>query len=533
MAWEPSLGAFYGPVAFIALVTCIYFLCTFIQLRRHPERKYELKSSEEHQRLASADLPPHCHQGPEPGAPTAAAEVGRMHCAGSCGINPALLANEHSFSAQLSTAAFTLFLFLATWTFGALAVTMGHFLDMIFSCLYGAFSVTLGLFVLIHHCAKRDDVWHCWCSCCPGRRGGGPRHGGHGGCSGHGHGHAHGPAHHHHHHHPHGRLKQLNVNGDSLAHGGPLLHCGHLDSACPGSGKGLLGVHTRAPCKLGGLPSPNAAAVACLTPAAAVGPPCCAGLHAQQLLPDEEADGDVDEPTAAHVLLHADPEGYRPAIHLHRCLKGGPGSTGGGSVRTKGRHLSRHRVGGGSEREFAFHLPADGGGSGHSSRANSPHSMLDSGHHHHLHHHPPGGHHLCHEHDLGCVDPHHHHHLHHHHHNGGGSCHEGPHHSCHAALCHARHACCASADLFPTLCPPELVGDAGSFLCGCGKMAAADEEMGMGGHLEMRPRRQSLLQNPSPNQNGILKSSTPESVLYPLDSTGNIRTGPWRNETTV
>ncbi|XP_048126309.1 adhesion G protein-coupled receptor A3 [Alosa alosa] len=534
MAWEPSLGAFYGPVAFIALVTCIYFLGTFIQLRRHPERKYELKaSSEEHQRLASGDLPPHCHQGPEQGAPPASAEVGRVHCAGGCGVNPALLANEHSFSAQLSTAAFTLFLFLATWTFGALAVTMGHFLDMIFSCLYGAFSVTLGLFVLIHHCAKRDDVWHCWCSCCPGRRGGGPRHGGHGGCSGHGHGHAHGPAHHHHHHH--GRLKQLNVNGDSLAHGGPLLHCGHLDTQCPGvvGGKGLLGVHTRAPCKLGGLPSPNPAA------ATHVGPPCCTGLHSQQLLPDEDADGE-DEPTAAHVLLHADPEGYRPAIHLHRCLKGGPGSTGG-SVRTKGRRLSRQRVGGGSEREFAFHLPADcGGGSGHSSRANSPHSMLDAGHHHH-HHHPGGGgggHHLCHvgahEHDLGYDDPHHHHHLHHHHHAAGG-CHEGPHHSCHAALCHARHACCAKAELFPALCPPELVGDAGAFLCGCGKMApaAADEELGMGGHLEMRPRRQSLLQNPSPSQNGILKSSTPENVLYPLDSTGNIRTGPWKNETTV
>ncbi|XP_013886737.1 adhesion G protein-coupled receptor A3, partial [Austrofundulus limnaeus] len=41
MAWEPSLGAFFGPVAFIVLVTCIYFLCTFVQLRRHPEKKYE------------------------------------------------------------------------------------------------------------------------------------------------------------------------------------------------------------------------------------------------------------------------------------------------------------------------------------------------------------------------------------------------------------------------------------------------------------------------------------------------------------
>lgn len=133
MAWEPSLGAFFGPVAFIVLVTCIYFTCTFIQLRKHPEKKYELKQlTEEQQRLAAVDVPPHCHQGAEPGAVTAPAPG--SHCPAGCPgipINPALLANEHSFKAQLRTAAFTLFLFLATWTFGALAVSQGHFLDMI------------------------------------------------------------------------------------------------------------------------------------------------------------------------------------------------------------------------------------------------------------------------------------------------------------------------------------------------------------------------------------------------------------------
>lgn len=37
------------------------------------------------------------------------------------------------------------------------------------ACL-SAFCVTLGLLVSIHHCAKRDGVWHCWWSCCPARR---------------------------------------------------------------------------------------------------------------------------------------------------------------------------------------------------------------------------------------------------------------------------------------------------------------------------------------------------------------------------
>ncbi|XP_062319868.1 adhesion G protein-coupled receptor A3 [Osmerus eperlanus] len=463
MAWEPSLGAFYGPVAFIVLVTCIYFLCTFVHLRRHPERKYELKAlTEEQQRLASADLA-QCHQG-EPGAqPTSGP------CPPGCPgiINPSLLANEHSFKAQLRTAAFTLFLFLATWAFGALAVSQGHFLDMIFSCLYGAFSVTLGLFVLIHHCAKRDDVWHCWCSCCPGRQATNGCHGGH-------------------------ARPKVNVNGDTHSHG--HSHC-HLDSPCPG--KAMMGCGHGPPsahCKFSGLASSGQNHVTCLAPVT----PCCAALHSQQLMEEEPA---------PHVLLHADPEGYRPGIHLHRCLKG--------STRTKGRHFGRQRAGAsgagsGGEREYAYHIPSSvDGGSVHSSHTDSPHST----HERHAH--------LCH---LA--------------HEGHPECHHEGHHACHvvapeALACHNtchRHICCAKTDLFPTLCQAEA-GDTGTFLCGCGKMAEEDL-MAPHHHLEMHPRRQSYPQNP-PNQNGILKGSLHEGFLYASDSTGNIRTGPWRNETTV
>uniref|UniRef100_A0A8C7RGC2 Adhesion G protein-coupled receptor A1 n=1 Tax=Oncorhynchus mykiss TaxID=8022 RepID=A0A8C7RGC2_ONCMY len=459
MAWEPSLGAFYGPVAFIVLVTCVYFLCTFIQLRRHPERKYELKAlSEEQQRLASITDVGHCHAG----------------CHSSTAINPSMLANEHSFKAQLRTAAFTLFLFVATWAFGALAVSQGHFLDMIFSCLYGAFSVTLGLFVLIHHCAKRDDVWHCWCACCPGRR---ANHG----CHGHGHGHT---------------RPKVNVNGDALGHGHGHGHC-HLDSPCPG--KALLGGHTHSGtlghCKHGSLAS-SQNHVTCL-PAVV---PCCAALHSQQLMEEEP-------PT--HVLLHADPEGYRPDIHLHRCLKG--------STRTKPRHFSRHRqagTGGGGgvgEREYAYHIPTSvDGGSIHSSHTDSPHSTHERhGHICHLAAAPNEvGHHTCqaataHEAALACHAP-----------------------------CHRHVPCCAKADLFPTLCQVEA-GDTGTFLCGCGKIANEEDVIMPHHHLEMHPRRQSYPQNPPPNQNGILKGGLHEGFLYGSDSTGNIRTGPWKNETTV
>uniref|UniRef100_A0A3Q3AXB6 Adhesion G protein-coupled receptor A1 n=1 Tax=Kryptolebias marmoratus TaxID=37003 RepID=A0A3Q3AXB6_KRYMA len=463
MAWEPSLGAFFGPVAFIVLVTCIYFLCTFIQLRRHPEKKYELRQlTEEQQRLASTDVPTHCHQGAEPGAPPAGS-----HCPAGCPgvpINPALLANEHSFKAQLRTAAFTLFLFLATWTFGALAVSQGHFLDMIFSCLYGAFSVTLGLFILIHHCAKRDDVWHCWCSCCPGRRAEA--------CSG-----AQGSAQ---------TRPKVNVNGDTKGHG--HSHC-HHDSPCQAKALMSCSHGSLAHCKHAALPS-SQNHVTCLAPVA----PCCAALHSQQLM--------EEEPTATHVLLHTE-----PGIQLHSCLKT--------STRTKSRQFGRRvkatTCGAASDREYAYHIPSSAdGGSMHSSHTDSPHSTRER----HAHICP----HLAHE---G-------------HHDG--------HHTCHAAAatlheslachnpCH-RHICCAKADLFPSLCPAES-GDTGVFLCGCGKVAEEDP-VTTHHHLEMHaPRRQSCPQNP-PSQNGILKGGLQEGLLYTSDSTGNIRTGPWKNETTV
>uniref|UniRef100_G3PRF4 Adhesion G protein-coupled receptor A1a n=1 Tax=Gasterosteus aculeatus TaxID=69293 RepID=G3PRF4_GASAC len=171
MAWEPSLGGFYGPMCLLVLVMSVYFLCTYIQLKRHPQKKYELRIlSEEQQQLSSNESNHHCQTD----------TGGVSGSAGDCqpfATGVSVLANEHSFKSQLRATAFTLFLFLSTWALGALAVSLGHFLDMIFSCLYGAFCVTLGLFLLIQHCAKRDDVWHRWWACCPSKSEDGDRDG--------------------------------------------------------------------------------------------------------------------------------------------------------------------------------------------------------------------------------------------------------------------------------------------------------------------------------------------------------------------
>ncbi|XP_032922059.1 adhesion G protein-coupled receptor A1 isoform X2 [Catharus ustulatus] len=404
MAWEPSLGAFYGPVAFIVLVTCVYFLCTYVQLKRHPERKYELKEkTEDPQRMPSTDVG-HGHITDSVSVPQATCPM----------ISSSLLENEHSFKAQLRAAAFTLFLFTATWTFGALAVSQGHFLDMIFSCLYGAFCVTLGLFILIHHCAKRDDVWHCWWSCCPSKRNT---------------------------YSVQVNVRpKVNVNGDTQVHA-PCLQ----ESPCPN--KSAVFNHPAAShCKLTNLQAVQNH-VNCLSPVT----PCCAKMHCDQLLDDD-----------AHIHVHNEGT-FRPNMHIHRCLKS----------RTKPRYFSRHRPAG--EREYAYHIPSSIDGSIHSSHTDSPHSTHES----------QSGH---------------------------------------------RRACCSQSDPYPTVNQPES-SDTSTVIYSCGKMPDSDT-VHHPAHFEMHPRTQSLPFN-TPNHNGILKGNMHEAMIYSSDSTGNIKTGPWKNETTV
>ncbi|NXM82299.1 AGRA3 protein, partial [Oenanthe oenanthe] len=402
MAWEPSLGAFYGPVAFIVLVTCVYFLCTYVQLKRHPERKYELREkTEDPQRMPSTDVG-HGHITDSVSVPQATCPM----------ISSSLLENEHSFKAQLRAAAFTLFLFTATWTFGALAVSQGHFLDMIFSCLYGAFCVTLGLFILIHHCAKRDDVWHCWWSCCPSKR--------------------------------NTYSVQVNVRPKANVNGDAQVHAPCLqESPCPG--KAAVFSHPAAGhCKLTNLQAVQNH-VNCLSPVT----PCCAKMHCDQLLDDD-----------AHIHLHGE-GAFRPNVHIHRCLKS----------RTKPRYFSRHRSAG--EREYAYHIPSSIDGSMHSSHTDSPHST----------HEGQAGH---------------------------------------------RHACCSQSDPYPTVSQPES-SDASTVLYSCG---TAQPDGDAAHRFEMHPRTQSLPFNTA-SHNGIPKGNVHEAIIYSSDSTGNIKTGPWKNETTV
>ncbi|KAG7243336.1 hypothetical protein INR49_011792, partial [Caranx melampygus] len=176
MAWEPSIGAFYGPVGFIIFVDCMYFLSILLQLRRHPERRYELKEpTEEQQHLASANAEAgpdgprsHCHPFTLQLQPH---EASSSLMSAPHAVPLSALENEHTFSAQLMGAAGALGLYAALWVFGAMAVSQDHPYDLAFTCLFGVAALALGAFMVAHHCVNRQDMRRYWSqACCSGRR---------------------------------------------------------------------------------------------------------------------------------------------------------------------------------------------------------------------------------------------------------------------------------------------------------------------------------------------------------------------------
>ncbi|KAM9424257.1 adhesion G protein-coupled receptor A3 [Pholidichthys leucotaenia] len=176
MAWEPSIGAFYGPVGFIIFVDCMYFLSILLQLRRHPERRYELKEpTEEQQRLAtgSSEADP---SGPSGHCQSHTLQLQPQEASSSVVFAPHMvplsaLENEHTFAAQLMGLVGALGLYAALWVFGAMAVSQEHPYNLAFTCLFGVAALALGAFMVAHHCVNRQDMRRYWSQvCCFGRR---------------------------------------------------------------------------------------------------------------------------------------------------------------------------------------------------------------------------------------------------------------------------------------------------------------------------------------------------------------------------
>ncbi|XP_029459754.1 adhesion G protein-coupled receptor A2 isoform X2 [Rhinatrema bivittatum] len=155
LVWRPSLGAFYVPAAFILLITWIYFLCAAVNLRGQPVTQKETSESNN----------PPLRLGGSNNLLTDSGSISVTMNSGTQGTDD--VDNVYSLKVQFWALVITHFLYIALWTFGALAVSQGWYFNIIFSCLYGIMAVLLGLFIFIHHCARRQDVQNSWLVCCP------------------------------------------------------------------------------------------------------------------------------------------------------------------------------------------------------------------------------------------------------------------------------------------------------------------------------------------------------------------------------
>ncbi|KAL2296334.1 hypothetical protein Nmel_018635 [Mimus melanotis] len=157
LVWRPSLGAFYVPVAFILLVTWIYFLCAGLSLQCRPSP----------QKAIPEPLEPPPRLG---GTSDLLTDSGSISVTLNSG--PPCLEGDgvYSLRVQFWALVATHALYVALWTFGAMAVSQRWYLNVVFSCLYGVTAVALGLFIFAHHCLRRRDVLSSWFSCCPSYR---------------------------------------------------------------------------------------------------------------------------------------------------------------------------------------------------------------------------------------------------------------------------------------------------------------------------------------------------------------------------
>ncbi|NXK66168.1 AGRA2 protein, partial [Sylvietta virens] len=157
LVWRPSLGAFYVPVAFILLVTWIYFLCAGLSLQCRPP----------HQKDIPEPLEPPPRLGGTSDLLTDSGSISvTLNSGPACPEGDGVYSLRVQFWALVATHA----LYVALWTFGAMAVSQRWYLNIVFSCLYGVTAVALGLFIFVHHCLRRRDVLSSWFSCCPSYR---------------------------------------------------------------------------------------------------------------------------------------------------------------------------------------------------------------------------------------------------------------------------------------------------------------------------------------------------------------------------
>lgn len=158
LACRPSIGAFYVPVTFIFLITWIYFLCAGISLQCQAKNSKAMPEPLETPRRLGGSI-------------NLLTDSGSLSVTLNSGPHGVQVDGVYSLGVQFWALVITHFLYITLWTFGAMAVSQPWLpLKVIFSCLYGVTAVVLGLFLFVHHCARRGDVQSSWLVCCPSYR---------------------------------------------------------------------------------------------------------------------------------------------------------------------------------------------------------------------------------------------------------------------------------------------------------------------------------------------------------------------------
>ncbi|XP_041370452.1 adhesion G protein-coupled receptor A3-like [Gigantopelta aegis] len=166
--WEPSLGAFYGPVTLLVVLNLIFFLRISCVIRGASSTLNETDETEE-MHVNEIELVPN-----QPDTNLETQSLTRLNNDDNDDDDDddnestrSILDQERRPITQLRALVATLFLYIVAWVCGAFAVAKPFksiipYQELIFSYLYGVMSAMLGIFMLCFFCLTRKDSRLSW-----------------------------------------------------------------------------------------------------------------------------------------------------------------------------------------------------------------------------------------------------------------------------------------------------------------------------------------------------------------------------------
>ncbi|XP_067657299.1 adhesion G protein-coupled receptor A3-like [Haliotis asinina] len=162
LAWEPSLGAFYGPVALLVVLNLIFFLRISCVIRGQPNNLNETDETEE-MHVNEIELVPN-----QADTNLETQSLTQLHNDDDDNASSiSILDQERRPITQLRALVAMLFLYIVAWVCGAFAVARPFkniipYQELIFSYLYGVTSALLGVFMVGYFCLMRRDSRLSW-----------------------------------------------------------------------------------------------------------------------------------------------------------------------------------------------------------------------------------------------------------------------------------------------------------------------------------------------------------------------------------